>query len=154
MSISVVYANSRIRAVSFFVFLCLTVSAHAQQTAESITVNNPYVRAVPPMAATTAAFMQIQNQSEEARLVTGAYSPAAQVAELHMHIHDDGMMRMRQIPHIHLPPQSTVALEPAGLHIMLFKLKNPLSVGDQVPITLSFDDGSSKEISAVVRLAQ
>ena len=68
-----------------------------------------------------------------------------------MHTMDDGVMRMRQIAHIHLPPNKTVSLEPGGLHIMLFDLKAPLKPGDKVPMTLTFKDGSSKEITADVR---
>ena len=44
--------------------------------------------------------------------------------------------------------------EPGGLHIMLFDLKAPLSPGDQVPITLTFSDGSSKAVTAEVRSVQ
>jgi copper(I)-binding protein len=68
-----------------------------------------------------------------------------------MHTMDDGVMRMRRIPHIHLPPGQTVSLEPGGLHIMLFDLPAPLRVDDQVPITLIFDDGSTKDVTALVR---
>jgi hypothetical protein len=64
---------------------------------------------------------------------------------------DEGVMRMRQIPQISLPSNTTVSLEPGGLHIMLFDLKAPLSPGDQVPITLTFSDGSSKAVTAEVR---
>ena len=71
-----------------------------------------------------------------------------------MHINDDGVMRMRRIPHIHLPPGETVSLQPGGLHIMLFELKSTLKPGDEVPITLTFEDGSTKSVSAVVRTVQ
>ena len=53
--------------------------------------------------------------------------------------------------HIHLPPDQTVSLEPGGLHIMLFDLTAPIAPGDRIPITLTFDDGSTREISAEVR---
>ena len=68
-----------------------------------------------------------------------------------MHTMDDGVMRMRRIAHVHLPPGETISLEPGGLHIMLFDLSAPLNPGDQVPITLTFSDGSNMAISAQVR---
>jgi len=137
-------------ALAGFFFLLVGVGAHAG-VADQITVNDPYVRAVPPVVKTTAAFMQLQNADQVERFLIDARTPVAQVVELHMHTMDDGVMRMRRIPHIHLPPNETANLQPGGLHIMLFDLTEPLRDGDQVPITLVFDDGSTKEISAVVR---
>ena len=131
--------------------LALAPHVAADGVADKITVNDPYVRAVPPMVQTSAAFMHFQNSDSVERFVVGASTPAAAAVELHMHTMDDGVMRMRQIAHIHLPPNATVSLQPGGLHIMLFDLTAPLDLGGRVPITLTFDDGSSKEISAEVR---
>ena len=123
----------------------------ADGIADKITVNDPYVRAVPPVVMTSAAFMQFQNSDEAEQFLVGASTPAAAVVELHMHTMDDGIMRMRQVAHIHLPPKQTVSLQPGGLHIMLFDLTAPLELGERIPITLTFEDGSTKEISAEVR---
>ncbi len=131
--------------------LALLGKAGADGVADQITVNDPYVRAVPPVVKTSAAFMQFQNTDAVERFLVSASTPAAAAVELHMHTMDEGVMRMRQIAHIHLPPGETVSLEPGGLHIMLFDLSAPLAPGDTVPITLNFDDGSSKQVSAEVR---
>ena len=132
----------------------LTPGVFADGIADNITINDPYVRAVPPMVKTSAAFMQIQNGDKVERLVVDAATPAAGAVELHMHTNDDGVMRMRRIPHIHLPPGETVALQPGGLHIMLFDLEAPLEPGDELPVTLTFEDGSTKRILAIVRTVQ
>jgi copper(I)-binding protein len=129
----------------------LMVNVAADGIADKILVNDPYVRAVPPVVKTSAAFMQFQNSDEVEQFLVSASTPAAAAVELHMHTMDDGVMRMRQIAHIHLPPKQTVALQPGGLHIMLFDLTAPLNLGDRVPITLTFEDGSTKQISAEVR---
>lgn len=127
------------------------VPASAAGVADRVSINDPYIRAVPPVVKTTAAFMQLQNTNAQEQFVVSAQSDTAAVVELHMHVQDEGVMRMRQIPHIHLPPNQTVSLQPGGLHIMLFDLKQPLSPGDEVPLTLTFDDGSSKQVIAIVR---
>lgn len=129
-------------------------TAWADGIADKVKVNDPYVRAVPPMVTTTAAFMQLQSSDSVERFVVAAETPAAGAVELHMHIMDDGVMRMRQVPHFHLPPQTTVSLEPGGEHIMLFDLASPLKPGQQIPLTLIFEDGSRKEIVAEVRTVQ
>lgn len=126
-------------------------ASFAEGIADKVTVSDPYVRAVPPVVRTSAAFMQLQSSDDVERFLVDAETPAAGAVELHMHTMDDGVMRMRRIPHIHLPPGKTVALEPGGLHIMLFDLKGPLTAGEQIPITLVFEDGSRKEVTAVVR---
>lgn len=125
--------------------------AMADGVADKVTINDPYVRAVPPVVTTTAAFMQIQSNDVKEHFIVAASSPAAGVVELHMHEHDGGVMRMRQIPHIHLPPAQTVELKPGGLHVMLFNIEPGLQVDDKVPLTLTFDDGSTLTINAVVR---
>ena len=131
--------------------LSLIGDVGAEGIADSITINDPYVRAVPPVVKTSAAFMQLQNSGQLEQFLVSADTPAAEAVELHMHTMDEGVMRMRRIVHIHLPPNETVSLQPGGLHIMLFDLVAPLNPGDRVPLTLTFDDGSSKEISAEVR---
>ena len=132
----------------------LTSAAFADGIADKITINDPYVRAVPPMVKTTAAFMQIQNSDKVERFVVDAATPVAGAVELHMHTNDDGVMRMRRIPHIHLPPGEIAALQPGGLHIMLFDLQAPLEPGDELPVTLTFEDGSTKSVQAIVRTVQ
>jgi len=125
--------------------------AQADSIAEKVTVTEPYIRAVPPVVKTSAAFMQLQYTGPAEEFLVAAETPAAGAVELHMHEHDDGVMRMRKIPHIHLPPGKTVSLEPGGLHVMLFDLQAPLVEGEKVPLTLIFADGSSKPVEAVVR---
>jgi hypothetical protein len=135
----------------FGMALALLANVEAAGVADQITVTDPYVRAVPPVVRNSAAFMQINNSSAEEQFLVSASTPVAATVELHMHTMDDGVMRMRQIAHIHLPANGTATLQPGGLHIMLLDLQGPLDLGDQVPITLTFEDGSSKEISAEVR---
>lgn len=125
--------------------------AFADGIADKVSVNDPYIRAVPPVVKTSAAFMQLQSSDDTEHFLVAASTPAAAAVELHMHTADDGVMRMRRIAHIHLPPKQTVSLEPGGLHIMLFDLQQALKEGTEVPITLEFSDGSKKEISAQVR---
>lgn len=140
----------RVVALSL-VALALSGSAFAQSIADRVTVTDPYIRAVPPVVKTSAAFMQIRYDGSEEEFLIAASTPVAGAVELHMHVQDNGVMRMRKIPHIHLPPAKPVSLEPGGLHIMLFDLKATLEPGDDVPITLVFADHSTKQVTATVR---
>lgn len=126
----------------------------AQGAADAVEISGAYVRAVPPGMPNSAAFMEIRNGSAEDRAVVGAESSVSEVAELHTHINDNGMMRMRQIDRIDLPAGETVVLQPGGLHVMLIGLKRQIKPDDQVRITLKLEDGSELAVDAPVRMLQ
>ena len=123
---------------------------NAAGTADQITVVDPYVRLAPPGAKTTAAFMTLRNAGvPEAKLVSAA-APVASATELHNHINDGGVMRMRQVKEIPVPVKGEVQLKPGSYHVMLIDMKVPLKEGDKVAITLGFADGSSKTVDVPV----
>ena len=63
---------------------------------------------------------------------------------------DSGVMQMREVPAIDLPPGKPVTLKPGGLHIMMMGLKHPLQPGQSVPLTLHFEKSGTREVSAAV----
>ena len=119
-------------------------------SADQVTVDNPYVRLAPPNAPATGAFMVIRNNGDKDVKVVKADNPASKVTELHTHINDNGVMRMRPVPAIEVKAKGEAVLKPGGLHVMLIDLKAPMKEGDLVPVTLTFDDGSSKQVDARV----
>lgn len=119
--------------------------------AADVSIDTPYVRAMPPGQPNTAAFMILSNAGGVAHSLTEARSPVAEVVELHNHVMEDGMMKMRRIPQIDVSPEGSVELKPGGLHIMLINLGQALPEGVEVPLTLVFKDGSSLEVKAPVR---
>ena len=121
--------------------------------ADQVTVANPYVRLAPPNAPATAAFMVLKNNGSKDVKVLKADNLATRVSELHTHLNEGGVMKMRQVPAIEIKAGSEALLQPGGLHIMMIDLKAPMKEGDVVPITLTFDDGSSKRVDAKVTRA-
>lgn len=118
--------------------------------ADSVTVQDPYVRLAPPNAPATGAFMVIRNGGDKDVKVVKASNPASKVTELHTHLNEGGVMKMRPVPAIDIKAKGEAVLKPGGLHVMLIDLKAPMKEGDIVPITLNFDDGSSKQVDAKV----
>lgn len=118
--------------------------------ADQVSVENPYVRLAPPNAPTTGAFMVIRNNGDKDIKLLKAENPASRVTELHTHLHEGGVMKMRPVAAIDIKARGAAVLQPGGLHVMLIDLKAPLKEGDVVPITLGFDDGSSKTVEARV----
>ncbi|MFP4262786.1 MAG: copper chaperone PCu(A)C [Halomonas sp.] len=119
--------------------------------ADALSVEDAHVRAVPPVSTTTAAFMELDNAGEADRELVAASTPAARVAELHNHLDVDGVMQMRQVEAIPVPAGEGARLAPGGYHLMLIDLEAPLREGDEVALTLTFDDGETLEVTAPVR---
>jgi len=129
----------------------LMVSAAAlAASADNVTVQEPYVRLAPPNAPATGAFMVIKNNGDKDVKVVKADNPVSKVTELHTHLNDGGVMRMRPVAAIDVKAKGEAVLQPGGLHVMMINLLTPLKEGDSVPITLTFDDGSSKKVDAKV----
>lgn len=137
------------RKIAIFATLLLTGAIGLTQAAETpeIEIVNAYARAVPPSAPNSAAFMLIHNHSDAERHLISAESDVSEVTELHNHINDDGVMRMRQVPRITVPAKGSVELKPGSFHVMLIGLEKPLKEGDQVHLKLNFDDGSQQQLA-------
>jgi copper(I)-binding protein len=129
--------------------LFLSASALAG-SADQISVHNPYIRLAPPNAPATAAFMVIHNGGSQDVKLVKADNPLSKATELHTHLNEGGVMKMRPVADVPIKAGGEATLQPGGLHIMLIDLKAPMKEGDTVPITLTFDDGSSKQIEAKV----
>lgn len=138
---------SRLLALLSLAFIFTFSSAMAGD----ITIIDPYVRAVPPGQEVSAAFLQMENSSAETRFLVNATSPVSRVVELHSHVHENGMMKMRRVEAIEIPANGKTVLKPGGLHLMLIDLHDALRLDQKVAITLEFKDGSSQVIEAPVR---
>lgn len=119
--------------------------------ADQVVVQDPYVRLAPPNSPATGAFMVIKNNGDKDVKVVKADNNASKVTELHTHLNENGVMKMRPVASIDVKSKGEAVLKPGSLHVMLIDLKAPLKDGDTVPITLTFDDGSSKKVDAKVR---
>jgi periplasmic copper chaperone A len=116
-----------------------------------IAVNDAFARASTGAAKVGAAFMTLRNSGAMADALVGVKSPVAARAELHTHIEDGGIMRMRQVDAIDVPARGSVSLQPGGLHIMLIDLKQPLKQGEAFPLTLTFAKAGTMTIEVPVK---
>ncbi|MGL5286036.1 MAG: copper chaperone PCu(A)C [Aeromonas sp.] len=134
------------RSFCSVLLLACTAPAMAQVSAEM-----GQVRLMPPGAPNTAAFMTLHNDADKAVKLVAADSTLTPTVELHTHINDNGVMRMRQVESIEVPAKGSVVLQPGGLHLMFIGLKASLSAGQQVPLTLHFDDGENLTLTLPVK---
>jgi len=129
-------------------------SVCAGTAADAVSVSDPHVRAMPPGQPTSLAYMGLKNNSDQDHAVVATEGTVARAVELHTHTMKDGMMHMHRVEKIDLPAGNMVMLQPGGLHVMLMGLKRDLVPGDNVTITLVFEDGSKKRLDIPVRKIQ
>ena len=132
---------------AFYTILTLCLAAPALAKVEAV---DGYVRLLPPGSPNTAAFMVLKNDGDKPVTLTAVSSPEAARAELHTHLHENGVMKMRQVDGIQIPAKGEVALKPGSFHIMLFEVRD-LSQAVPVPLTLTLDDGQSLSLSLPVK---
>jgi copper(I)-binding protein/putative intracellular protease/amidase len=118
-------------------------------TAEKFVIQNAWIQEMPPARRLTAAYLTIENLSGKASALLAAKADVAGAVELHRADMENGMMRMRKLDRVALPVGKT---ELTGeVHIMLIDLKTPLKEGDQVTLTLDFENAVSKTILVPVK---
>lgn len=117
-----------------------------QAWASEVTVVEPWGRASAPGQDSGAVYLRITSQ-QDARIIAVA-SPAADSAEIHSMVHENGVMKMRELAELPLPAKREVKLGTGGNHIMLIGLKQPLKPGAIVPLTLTiqFADKRKEEV--------
>jgi len=120
--------------------------------AGALRVVNPWTRAA-GQGMQGAGFFIIRNTAAEPDRLVSATSPAAGRMELHTHIRDGDVMRMRPVNDIPVPANGEVTLQPGGLHLMLIGLTRPMEVGQTIPVTLNFERAGEVTIQVSVQAA-
>lgn len=140
-------------------------AAAASGSSATIEATEVWARESPMMTDAGAVYLTLNNPGTQSdRLVEAAVDgDVAENVELHETSAEGGtgetgttdggmgMVEMRPVEAIDIPPEGTVSLEPGGYHIMLLGLAGPLSAGDSFEVTLSFERAPDLAVTAEVR---
>lgn len=129
----------------------IVLSAMSLSAFAELIMENAYIRESIPGAPNSAAFMTLNNTSDQDIVLTSVDSELARATELHNHINDEGVMRMREVPEILIPAGQSVEFKPGGLHVMFMGLANPLKQGEQGTFTLVDQSGQEYPVQAPVK---
>ena len=143
--------TTRPRRALLTAFLLLPLAVHAQTPGE-ITATAPWSRAA-GQGRTGAGFLTLRNAGSAPDRLISATSPVARTVELHTHMREGEVMRMRPVQAIDLPPGQEVRLAPGGMHLMLIGLTRPLRQGERVPVTLVLERGGRLDVALEVLAA-
>ncbi len=114
-------------------------------------IEQAWVRAAPPGAASLAGYLRLRNPCAAAIEVTGVESRDFAMPMIHRSDVVDGVSRMRAAGKLVVPPGGELRFAPGGLHLMLMKPLRPLAEGDRAGVRLVLADGRRLFASFPVR---
>ena len=115
-----------------------------------IHIVKPWSRPLPAVSRNGAVYMTLMNKGGAPDRLVSISTPAAKKAELHNHIMEDGLMKMRPVEAVEIVPGTPSVLKPGGLHVMLMGLSEPLVDGNSYPLTLNFERAGSVEVKVMI----
>jgi copper(I)-binding protein len=119
----------------------------------SITVDDAWVKATE--ATMTGSFGVITNAGDSDLVVVSAETSVSDTTELHEVVMSGDEMVMRQKDGgFVVPAGGEHILEPGSDHVMIMNLQQPVEPGDEIDITLTFDDGGTVTYSGQAREAE
>ena len=104
-----------------------------------VAIDKPWARATAPGATVAAGYMALRNPGAAPDRLVGASSPAAARVEMHVHLRDGEVMRMREVAGFDVPARGAFELKPGGAHLMFIDIRRPFKEGETVPVTFRFE---------------
>lgn len=124
-------------------FCCLQLQAKEVLTIkEPVSITDAWVRATNPGQEVGAAYMTFTSKQD--MVLVSVESSVTDSVEIHNMTMENGVMKMRMLEKLPLKAGEPYKLAPGGFHLMLFDLKKPLTVGDQVSFILHFKTNNKK----------
>jgi periplasmic copper chaperone A len=133
-----------------FLILWATVLAPALAWAgapQTISVQKPWLRYLLP-SLPAGGYMVLSNSGDLPESLSGASSPACGSLMLHESMNMGGTAMMMQVETVPIPAHGQAELVEGGYHLMCMQPK--MKLGETVPITLTFADGTSLTVQAPV----
>jgi periplasmic copper chaperone A len=140
-----------LNTIKIIAYFLISTSGIGQIFAQTVKVENAWVRAAVQGQQGTGGFMKL-TADQDMRLV-GISSPVAGVGEIHEMKMEGDVMQMRAISTgLALPAGKSVELKSGGMHLMLLDLKQALPKDTVVPMTLLLKDKAGKDIKMEIKV--
>lgn len=128
------------------------LSGAGEVRSDRIEVGAAWARPTYGRIANGAAYLEITNTGPRADTLLAIEGDAARSIEIHEHVRDGDIMRMRAVKEgVTVGPGQTSVFAPGGHHIMLIGLTAPLKEGDSLALTLVFERSGRIPIEVPVR---
>ncbi|CAH2810576.1 MAG: Copper metallochaperone, bacterial analog of Cox17 protein [uncultured Caballeronia sp.] len=120
--------------------------------AATLEARDCWVRAM-PSSLSSSGYFTVANNGDKPATLTGVQTPAFGMAMMHKSENKGGTATMSPIDTVDVPPHGTLSFAPKVYHLMLEEPGKPLAVGSKIPLTLSFADKSTLQVSCVIKSA-
>jgi hypothetical protein len=135
-------------------FVCLTaLCGGAAAPSTGISVSAPWTR---PASAggNGVGYMKITNNGAGDDVLLGGSSDAAESVQVHeTTIDDKGVASMHKLDAVEIKAGQSIELKPAGMHVMVFGLKQPLTEGGVLKAKLKFKSAGDVDVDFAVKAA-
>jgi len=121
-----------------------------ENTRPLLSLRSGLMKELPPGQNIGAIYLQIENSSDKTAVLTYVHSDIAEKIEVHRHIYNDGMMQMRNVPHLSLDPKTTLNFKPGEHHLMIFGLSPVPKAGDNFDVVFEFAGFPAQTLNVVV----
>jgi copper(I)-binding protein len=135
----------------FFVLMLMGILLlTACSAATGIEISNAWTR--PTLKGNNGAvYFLLQNHSAGSDELTGISSDVAEAVEIHESTMEGDVMQMRQVSSFPIAGKKSIEFGPGGYHVMLIGVKQELTAGDVIQLTLHFKDHEDILLSVPVQ---
>lgn len=105
---------------------------------QHISFTKPWIRLLPPNMMHTAAYVAINNSSDQADELLAVWSPAINSMSVHQTKQVNGLLKMLAAEDTTIPANGQLVMQPGGYHMMLMGLDKPLVENDTILICFKF----------------
>ncbi|MFI4954613.1 MAG: copper chaperone PCu(A)C [Gammaproteobacteria bacterium] len=137
--------------VLLFLQACTLLASVQACNINDIQVKNATVLAGPPGQINTAGYASIHNAGDKPCAIVSATSDFAKEVQLHTIKKIDDRFKMVPVKEFVIPAKGDLVLAPGGNHLMFMSLTKALKPKESVEVTLKFQDGAEKKITATVQ---
>jgi periplasmic copper chaperone A len=138
----------------FLLVLCLLSAMQSYAGSAAIHVTEAWVSEAPPTISINAAYLLIENRSDQSISLLKVDSPDFERIEMHRSVLSEGIARMQLQTQVDIAAKGQLQFAPGDYHLMLFNPHKRLRAGDFTVLTLYFSDGTQIAVDAEVKRLQ
>ncbi|WP_157369024.1 copper chaperone PCu(A)C [Algicola sagamiensis] len=125
---------------SLILSLCFSCVVFAG-TQSKVDIEEFTVRAPIPGTQNTSGYLVVDNYGNQKVTIKSVSSNVADKTEIHTHVMEGDMMKMRKLDQLAVPAKSKVTFEPGGHHIMFLGLTKDISKQQSIEVIFTLQDG-------------
>ena len=114
-----------------------------------VSIDDAWVRMIRPSQFVTVGYLVITNTGAVEDRLMSVSSPAFESVEMHeMAIDENSVMRMRKSGPLVIGSGETLTMKRGGIHLMLIGPQYAIVAGNDIPLTLMFEDSGALTVAA------